>query len=56
MFQLRISLGFFEEESPLDVKFELVKTINKIDRLYFDLIKVIAKQKRYNRQNLITCQ
>jgi hypothetical protein len=31
--------NFLQEESPLDVKFELVRTINKIDRLYFGSIK-----------------
>jgi hypothetical protein len=41
-----ISLQFPARRKPLDVKFELVRTINKIDRLYFGSIKTEKKMQK----------
>jgi hypothetical protein len=38
--------GFLKEESQIDLKFQLVKTINKIDRLYFDSHKSNSKAEK----------
>jgi hypothetical protein len=45
----RISFAISCRRKPLDVKFELVRTINKIDRLYFGSIKTDNNAEKIDR-------